>query len=183
MTITKMELNATNELRIRKSPQIWPAQQDPYVNRITSPRMCANTLLKQALAPRIQRASERWPYDALRPDCQFQEALAKRLAAGNIAPPGVSFSNQAAKQAAELKQANAIDALLGDRFKFKVSGHTPKRKQEVDIGTQYPISKRTLEPKTNPAYFKDLIAELEAAPTRSWLVRIKNKLTGMIRLK
>ncbi len=59
----------------------------------------------QAL-PYFRRALERWPKDALRPECQFQDVLAKRLTD--------------AKGRVELKDANALYTLLEDRFARQV---------------------------------------------------------------
>lgn len=68
----------------------------------------------------MRRALERWPKDALRPDCQFQNVFAKRLENGSIAPPGVTFGSAAAREQAELRQANALYVLLENRFMDKV---------------------------------------------------------------
>ena len=38
-----------------------------------------------------------------------------------------------------------------------------------------------MQPKSNPTYYKDLITELEEAPKRSWLDRVKKRLGGMVR--
>ncbi|KAK0648074.1 hypothetical protein B0T16DRAFT_112378 [Cercophora newfieldiana] len=119
---------------------------------------------RTAIASRVQRVLEQWPKDALRPNLQFQDAISKRLAAGSLAAPRTSFPDQTTRLAAELKQVNALEALVQNKFARK-----------------YPLSKRTMNPRWNPTYFDDLLAELEAAPTRSWTTKIANKLKGMFR--
>ena len=58
----------------------------------------------------------RWPQDKLRPDCQLQDVLAKRLEKGALAPA----LNGATQAQADLKQANAIYSLIENRYKNKV---------------------------------------------------------------
>ncbi|KAK3361775.1 hypothetical protein B0T24DRAFT_598688 [Lasiosphaeria ovina] len=111
----------------------------------------------------FKRALERWPKNPLRPDCQLQDVLAKRLEAGTLAPPH-ALKNGVSKAEAEMKQANAFYSLLENRYKsiYKLKG---------DI----------MNPHSNPTYYQDLITELDEAPTRSWLDRTLNKFKGMIR--
>ncbi|KAK4160501.1 cytochrome B pre-mRNA-processing protein 6 [Cladorrhinum sp. PSN259] len=110
----------------------------------------------------FQTALQRWPKDPLRPECQLQDVLAKRLEKGTIAPS--SAIKGVTKTQAELKQANALYSLLEDRYKNK-----------------YRTSAGVLEPKSNPTYYKDLVKELEEAPSRTFLQRLSKKLSGMIR--
>ncbi|KAK4225701.1 cytochrome B pre-mRNA-processing protein 6 [Podospora fimiseda] len=120
--------------------------------------------IKSSSAARLfQGALQRWPKDPLRPECQLQDVLAKRLAKGNLAPP--STIKGASKTQAELKQANALYSLLENRY-----------------NTKYRAGPGVLEPKSNPTYYKDLVQELEEAPNRTFLQRLAKRLTGMIRL-
>ncbi|KAK4456689.1 hypothetical protein QBC42DRAFT_280748 [Cladorrhinum samala] len=111
----------------------------------------------------FQTALQRWPKDTLRPDCQLQDVLAKRLEKGNIAP--AATLKGVTKAQAELKQINALYTLLDDRYLNK-----------------YRTSAGVLEPKSNPTYYNDLVKELDEAPHRSFLQRLGKKLSGMIRL-
>jgi cytochrome b pre-mRNA-processing protein 6 len=70
----------------------------------------------QVAAKHFQGALQRWPKDVLRPECQLQDVLAKRLAQGSLAP----VTRGATQEQADLKQANALYSLLEDRFKTKV---------------------------------------------------------------
>ena len=54
----------------------------------------------------IQRALERWPKDILRPECQLQDVLARRLQSGTAAD--------------ELRPARPLLALLDNRYAKKV---------------------------------------------------------------
>ncbi|KAK3385281.1 hypothetical protein B0H63DRAFT_449348 [Podospora didyma] len=122
-----------------------------------------STVTRATALKTFQRALERWPKDALRPDCQLQNVLAKRIAAGTLAPPH-ALTGGASKAEAELKQANALYSLLDNRY---MNSHK--------------IRDGLMQPKSNPTYYKDLITELEVAPTRTWLGRLKNKFKGVIR--
>lgn len=63
-------------------------------------------------------ALRRWPKDPLRPDCQLQDALAKRVdRPTGFAPPATGATTQ---EQADLKQINALYALLEDRYKTMV---------------------------------------------------------------
>ncbi|KAL1835208.1 hypothetical protein VTK73DRAFT_6011 [Phialemonium thermophilum] len=106
----------------------------------------------------LQRALARWPRDPLRPDCQLQDVLARRLE--KQAAAGGAFDEQA-----ELQQANALYTLLENRYKNK-----------------YRIQK-LLAPASKPSYYADLLRELEEAPKRTWLQRLGKRLGGMIRLQ
>ncbi|KAM7202994.1 hypothetical protein V8F20_004241 [Naviculisporaceae sp. PSN 640] len=116
----------------------------------------------------FQKALERWPKDPLRPDCQLQDVLAKRLKAGkSLLPPYEASLTGAAREQAELKQANALYGLLENRYK-----------------TKYTLaSGRIMKPKSNPTYYEDLVKELEEAPNRTWFGRIANRLKGLVRLE
>jgi cytochrome b pre-mRNA-processing protein 6 len=79
----------------------------------------------QAAANHFRGALTRWPKDALRPECQLQDVLTKRLAKGTLAPA----TRDITQEQADLKQANALYSLLEDRYKNKVCtfegpGHT-----------------------------------------------------------
>lgn len=122
----------------------------------------------------------RWPKDPLRPDCQLQDVLARRLEKGTLSP-AVKGAGQAQ---ADLKQTNALYSLLEDRYKNKVgsSASRPLGELSADGKLQYRAAAKMFEPESNPAYYKELIKELEEAPNRSFLGRIAKKLSGMVRL-
>ncbi|KAJ9144726.1 hypothetical protein NKR23_g5855 [Pleurostoma richardsiae] len=105
-----------------------------------------------------QRAFARWPKDALRPECQLQDVLAKRLES-RFTAPGAKIN-----EGAELRQVNALYSLLDDRYKAK-----------------YKVSIAMTEPLSNPTYYADLMSDLEEAPKRSWLDRLGKRLGGLIR--
>lgn len=104
-----------------------------------------------------------WPKDPLRPSCQLQDVLRKRLDEQNKFP-GVSTGNPKDEQA----QVNALASLLGNRYK---TNYAPWG----EMGTNL------YSPKSKPTYYKELMEDLEQAPTRSWLQRIGKRLGGMIR--
>lgn len=104
----------------------------------------------------ILRALSQWPTGTIRPELQFQAVLRKRFE-----QPNVNLS-----EAEQLKEANALYSLLGDRYK-----------------RTYPIRGSLLEPKSNPTYFADLIKEVEEAPTRSAWDRFLLRMKGLVRLQ
>jgi hypothetical protein len=85
----------------------------------------ADISLRQAIASRVQRILELWPKDPLRPNLQLQDVMAKRLAAGSLAPPRATYPDQAARMAAELKQVEALEALSGNKFMHSVGSKDP----------------------------------------------------------
>ncbi|KAK4136064.1 hypothetical protein BT67DRAFT_399114 [Trichocladium antarcticum] len=116
---------------------------------------------RSVAAKHFQGALQRWPKDVLRPECQLQDVLAKRLAQGSIA----RVTAGATQEQADLKQANALQSLLEDRYK-----------------TKYRADPSIFAPKSKPTYYKDLVTELEEAPNRSFMGRMAKRLGGMIRL-
>jgi hypothetical protein len=64
----------------------------------------------------------------------------------------------------ELEQANALYALLEDRYAKESS---------------LPQMLRT--PASNPTYYDDLITEMQEAPTRSWLGGLMKRVQGSLR--
>ncbi|KZF24553.1 hypothetical protein L228DRAFT_245517 [Xylona heveae TC161] len=122
------------------------------------------------------RILRRWPKDLLRPEVTFQNAMRKRLEQ-RFGPSAVAANPQdkAAEKSitpsqlnetAELAQVNALYSLLENRYSKK-----------------YPTSPSLMRPASNPGYYEDLIAELEAAPKRSWLASYLNKWKGFLRFK
>ena len=65
-----------------------------------------------------QKALRLWPKDNLRPGCQIQDAVARRVETTFAA-------GQGAAEQKELAQANAMHALLENRFAAKVSRQAP----------------------------------------------------------
>ncbi|ROT37777.1 hypothetical protein SODALDRAFT_333528 [Sodiomyces alkalinus F11] len=106
-----------------------------------------------------QRALSLWPKDELRPHVQFPDfvmrGIQKRLDPTTKAPLDPKR---------ELAQLNALCSLAEDRYVKK-----------------FPTGHKILNPKSQPTYFKDLLREMEEAPSRTWLQNVSKKLTGMFR--
>jgi len=74
-------------------------------------------------AKHFQSLLTRWPIDSLRPDCQLQNALAKRLGTSKLAPTVPKrFGSQ---ENADLVQVNAMYVLVEGRFGNVVRYHCP----------------------------------------------------------
>ncbi|KAH6614483.1 hypothetical protein B0J18DRAFT_460218 [Chaetomium sp. MPI-SDFR-AT-0129] len=118
--------------------------------------------LRGVISNHAHAALRRWPKDPLRPDCQLQDALAKRVdRPTGFAPPATGATTQ---EQADLKQINALYSLLEDRYK-----------------TMYRAPESIMKPKSNPDYYQDLVKELEEAPNRTFLQRMGKKFGGMLR--
>lgn len=127
----------------------------------------------QVAAKHLQGVLSRWPKDTLRPDCQLQDVLARRL----------DKTTGAAQGNVDLKQTNALYSLLEDRYKNKVNLFSRLNILIWRTDTlQYRAPTKIFEPQSNPTYYNELIKELEEAPNRSFLQRIAKRLSGMIRL-
>lgn len=113
----------------------------------------------QRVRQHFDRVLAAWPQDPLRPKCQLQDVLRKR----------VETADARADTRADLAQVNALMSLVENRYqkKYHLAGGP--------AGLQSPAS--------NPEYYRALLRELDEAPTRSWVQRVKNKLTGMFRVK
>ncbi len=73
------------------------------------------------------RALSRWPKDNLRPECQFQDAMRRRLekrflpASSQTAPKAAqAVANSPLDEKLELEQANVLYSLLENRYARKV---------------------------------------------------------------
>ncbi|KAF2470345.1 uncharacterized protein BDR25DRAFT_303872 [Lindgomyces ingoldianus] len=106
-----------------------------------------------------------WPKDPLRPNLPFTKTLEHRVARfapvsspspSSLPPhPRASESRTPAPSASaksELVDINAVYSLLENRYK-----------------NRYPVSPGLLKPVSNPEYYDRLMAEIEKAPTKSWL--------------
>ncbi|KAK0736710.1 hypothetical protein B0T21DRAFT_288772, partial [Apiosordaria backusii] len=124
--------------------------------------------IPQSTARLFQAALQRWPKDPLRPECQLQDVLAKRLTKGPLAPVPIQGLTQAQ---ADLRQTNALFSLIENRYKNKVGR------------SQYRVPDSLLKPKFNPNYYSDILQELEEAPRRSYFQRLAKKFQGMFRLE
>lgn len=111
---------------------------------------------KSKALPLTIRALSRWPADILRPEVQFKEVLLRR-AKGRA-------SDTQKDETAELEQANALCSLLENRYLKK-----------------YQIAPNMIKPASNPTYYEDLVADLQAAPSRSWFQAWLTRLGGMVR--
>nr|CDP29859.1 Putative protein of unknown function [Podospora anserina S mat+] len=121
----------------------------------------------QSTARLFQTALQRWPKDPLRPGCQLQDALAKRLTKGPLAPTLIKGLSQ---EQADLRQTNALFSLTENRYKNKER-------------SQYRVPESFLKPKFNPNYYSDILKELNEAPTRSYFQRVAKRVQGMFRLE
>ncbi|KAI1101141.1 hypothetical protein F4804DRAFT_316869 [Jackrogersella minutella] len=114
-------------------------------------------MARQAISAQrhLLRALSQWPKDTLRPQVQFQDVMRKRF-------------EQTSKLSEQdsLKQANALYSLLENRYSKK-----------------YRIAGTLLQPKSQPTYFRDLVKELEEAPSRSYVDRLWLRLKGAVRLQ
>jgi len=117
------------------------------------------------------RALSRWPKDKLRPECQFQDAMRRRIdrrflpaSSPNTPNAAQAVANSAIDEKVELEQVNAIYSLLENRYSRK-----------------YPITGSLLKPASNPTHYTDLVKELEEAPDRSWFGRTVNRWKGFLR--
>ncbi|KAL8406848.1 hypothetical protein RB596_005360 [Gaeumannomyces avenae] len=130
---------------------------------------------RNAAVTHLRAALSRWPQDVLRPETQLPRALAPRLERleqqqqqQQGAPHAASASGAAIPtgEVQQLREANALLALLDNRFK-----------------NRYRVREQTFRPHSSPDYYDNLIRELDEAPTRSawsrWMTRIK----GMVRLE
>jgi cytochrome b pre-mRNA-processing protein 6 len=73
------------------------------------------------------RALSRWPKDNLRPECQFQDAMRRRIerrflpaSSPNTPTAAQAVANSAVDEKVELEQVNAIYSLLENRYSRKV---------------------------------------------------------------
>jgi cytochrome b pre-mRNA-processing protein 6 len=73
-----------------------------------------------------------WPRDKLRPNCQFQDVLSKRIQAQ------LAEKNNVLSEEAQLKQANALYSLLEDRYKTKVRCVFSFELKEVKLTGTFP---------------------------------------------
>lgn len=118
----------------------------------------------QALRKSYLAALQRWPKDPLRPECQLQDVLSRRLLASS------RFPGKDQDGDAPARQVNALLSLLADRYAGRYA---------VD-----PADSRSgglMAPRSNPTYYGDLMRDLEQAPTRTPLQRFGLKLKGMFR--
>jgi len=119
------------------------------------------------------RALSRWPKDNLRPECQFQDVMRRRIdrrflpaSTSNTPNAAQAVANSAVDEKMELEQVNAIYSLLENRYSRK-----------------YPITGSLLKPASNPSHYTDLVKELEEAPNRSWFGRMANRWKGFLRFQ
>ena len=122
---------------------------------------------------------QRWPVDKIRPEpVSFQTLMKKRLLKyenpakaaqsatvksndANVQPVNLTWNEQK-----EVKQANALYALLENRF-----------------ANESPFHDRLRFPASSPSHYDLIIAEAEKAPSRGFFENLTNRLKGMIRVK
>lgn len=151
----------TNPSRWQARRQAAHTPNDEYHNH---PRRKIRLTKSQALRRTYTTALTHWPKDTLRPTCQLQDVLSKRLAESNKFAGPDANTNPAA-------QVNALVSLLGNRYLHKYP--TSPAPESATGGM--------LKPRSNPTYYDDLMRDLDAAPTRSWVQRAGLKLKGMFR--
>lgn len=119
------------------------------------------------------RALSQWPKDTLRPECQFQDVMQRRidrqfLQASSSATQSAASAGATsiADERLELERANILYSLLENRYSRK-----------------YPITGSLMKPASNPTHYEDLIKEFEAAPHRGWMERTLNRWKGFLRFQ
>jgi len=119
------------------------------------------------------RALSRWPKDNLRPDCQFQDAMRKRIdrrflpaSASNIPRAAQAVANSPVDEKKGLEEANVLYSLLENRYSL-----------------QYPLTGTMMKPASSPTHYEDLVKELAEAPQRSFWDRLTNRWKGMLRFQ
>jgi len=108
------------------------------------------------------RALARWPKDALRPDCQFQDVIRRRVDKRFLPVEGQKPANEKV----ELEQVNALYSLLANRYTQK-----------------YQLTGNLMKPKSNPTHYTDLVQEMEEVPHRTWWGNLTNRWKGFLRFK
>ena len=126
------------------------------------------------------RIIQRWPVDKVRPEnVSFQKVMQRRLdklassttpneAANSITSNEalvVAVPPQTWSEEREMKQVNALDSLLEDRY-----------------SKSFPLPQSLRKPASNPTYYDDLMKEMQEAPSRSWLGGIVKRIKGSFRL-
>lgn len=69
------------------------------------------------------------------------------------------------EEAKEIQQVNSLYTLLEDQY-----------------SKSYPLPASLRRPASGPAYYDNLIKEMEEAPSRSWLGNVVNRIKGSFRL-
>lgn len=125
-TDRRLREKAEKELRLSSSD---PPQMSTSVRALTllSTRFhTAHTNLPpKTVYKHYLRALSRWPKDALRPECQFQDVIRKRVDR-RLLPSSPSTSTKppsklsSAEEKAEWEQVNALYSLLENRYSRKV---------------------------------------------------------------
>ncbi|KAI9834196.1 MAG: hypothetical protein M1819_003034 [Sarea resinae] len=110
------------------------------------------------------RALSHWPKDLLRPTVSFPTSLEARLSRRFLPNAENPNARPTFPSPHEKDEVNALYSLLENRYM-----------------TKYPTSAVLTRPASNPTYYEDLLAELEAAPQRSWFDRQLNKWKGFLR--
>lgn len=162
-----------NTVSSHASSRIRKSDYSIQINWSTQP---ANIKPPKTIAKQYTRLLALWPKDALRPHLPFTRAIEHRAIPYVVSPaePTKSSSKSAAQptpakvpQATpqeEAAQINALFSLLENRYAKK-----------------YPLSPGVLKPASNPEYYDRLIAEIEAAPGKSWWALQWDQLKGKVR--
>jgi cytochrome b pre-mRNA-processing protein 6 len=119
------------------------------------------------IAKQYTRLLALWPKDALRPSLPFTRAIEHRASPFGVkavessaaapkapsAPASATASTPASARNPQLEQAqvNALFSLLENRYSKK-----------------YPLSPAVFKPASAPEYYDRLMAEIEAAPNKTW---------------
>lgn len=148
----------------------------------------------QIVYKHYQRILAQWPVDLLRPNISFQTTIQRRvdtrLKPSTTPPQDNIVSNQAQAtvptpmpfdEKGELDQVNVLYSFLENRYTKKVCVFQHSTELTLTHFGQYPLSEKMMRPASNPDYYTNLVAELDAAPRRSWLQSKIHKWKGALR--
>jgi cytochrome b pre-mRNA-processing protein 6 len=137
--------------------------------------LCANKVIQVAVK-HWARIIKQWPVDKVRPDyVSFQTIMQKRTKALTSpqksvsdakAGEGVVSTSEAFSEQREMRQVNALYALLENKF-----------------SKSYPIPENLRHPRSSPSHYDDVVREMDEAPTRSWAAGLIKKIKGSLRFR
>ncbi|PWY88491.1 hypothetical protein BO70DRAFT_377968 [Aspergillus heteromorphus CBS 117.55] len=121
----------------------------------------------QAIQTRIAHLLKHWPVDNVRPaSVSVQTYLQASLSQANAAESQQKQPQQTPPVNISQSSADALSSLLEDRY-----------------ARRYPLSPRMRHPASNPDYYDNLLREIDEAPSRDWLGRLRKRLAGVFRFK
>lgn len=126
----------------------------------------AKALRPQSLQARLTHLLNTWPSDPVRPESvSVRSYLQKRLS--EISKEPSNGHQQQQQQSVPISEASvkALTSMLENRY-----------------AKLYPLPPNLRRPASNPDHYDNVIREFEEAPGRSWLERVRKRLTGLFRL-